>query len=135
MIDYFYNGHDVLLPPCEVWGDRTTSAGCRCLQLGFATKRQTDGIVFTQRPKKAAFSLRRGESLHPFRWNLAQYGQGARGSAWPCEISRQWVHAGGYDAPKSRKFTLTVKFRPAAENSTPKPICKNLRSFYTSTCC
>ena len=41
--------------------------------------------------------------------------QGARGSAWPHEISRQSVHEGGNAAPKWQKLPLFSKESPADE--------------------
>jgi len=42
--------------------------------------------------------------------------QGARGSAWPSEISRQSVNGGGKAAPKVENFHFSVKSRPAVAN-------------------
>ena len=73
MNDAFFDGLDELYHHAKFREDRTTPAvGAKtwCLYVFFtgriAAKRQTAGIVFTQRPKKTTFSPLWGDSLHRF---------------------------------------------------------------------
>ena len=104
-----FDGLDELYHRAKFGEDRTTRAGCRCVNMVFVClpaglpRSGQLPLLFLLTGQKSGFSPRRGDSLRRFRSNFA--GPTAPGSAWLCKISRQSVQRAGNAAPKISKIS------------------------------
>ena len=102
---------------CDI-SSSTLTAAChhsllQLLPAGFAAKRQTAGIKFTQVGKNQHF---RPGVTHCTDSCEIWHGLVASGSPCPCEMTCQSISSrGGYAAPRVENFTFSVKIHSARE--------------------